>query len=133
MQSTTTSCIKCRQRRYIQLTGRTPHPIQCSIPYAPSIARCTAGNKSQDLLQPVRIERATIGMLDQPGIPMEFRNANTTLSGLCAATQRITEIPEKNHSRFILTSCNYVYRALTCQTVLFCCQLPTNFHNISIV
>ena len=39
-----------------------PHPTQGNTPWAPRIARCNAFYKSQDLLQPVRIERATFGM-----------------------------------------------------------------------
>ena len=36
-----------------------PHPTRFSTPWAPRIPRCNAGNKSQDLLQPVRISGRT--------------------------------------------------------------------------
>ena len=32
----------------IQLVGRTPHPTQGSMPWAPRIAQCNAGFKSQE-------------------------------------------------------------------------------------
>ena len=80
MQSTTIRYGQLRQRRWIQLTGRTPHPTQGSTPWAPRIAKCNAGCKSQDLLHSVSRERATFGMSGQ-------RTA-------CVATQGINEFHE---------------------------------------
>ena len=53
------------QRLLIQSTGRTPHPTQGSTPWAPRIAECNGGCKSQDLLHLVSRERGTFGMPDQ--------------------------------------------------------------------
>ena len=83
LQSTTTSYGQWRQRRYIQLTGRTPHPTQGSTPWSPRIAQFNAGCKSQDLLHWLRCERATFGTPGQ-------RTA-------CAATQGIRKSPTNNN------------------------------------
>ena len=65
MQSTTTSYGQWRQRRLIQLTGRTPHPHGQYTPELHVLHSVNAAYKSQDLLQQPGLERASTGMQDQ--------------------------------------------------------------------
>ena len=63
--STTTSYGQWRQRRQIQLTGRTPLPSWAVLPELHVLHGVNAAYKAQDLLHQPRLECASTGMPDQ--------------------------------------------------------------------